>query len=850
MACYHEKVDIDIVELNTNWEFRAVNDSHWLPAIVPGSVHTDLMNNGIIKDPFYRLNELDVQWIDKKNWEYKTNFEIPESVLNRDVIELDFKGLDTYADVFLNGNNILNANNMFINWKVDCKPLLKNGTNTLTIVFKSPIEVGLQKKEALGFWLPGAENDQSQRGGVGDNKTCVFSRKAQYHFGWDWGPRLVSMGIWQPIIIRAWNIADFTDMNIIQKSLSNDKAELLVNADIYSVVATTVNIDIQLDNRIVAAKSIELNKGTNNVSIPIDILYPELWWTNTLGNQKLYNIQLQIKNNFNIISSINKNIGLRTLKLIQTPDSIGSSFYFELNGRPIFAKGANYIPQDVFLNRITNSDYEKTILSAAEANMNMLRVWGGGIYEKDIFYDLCDKYGILVWQDFMFACAMYPGNDDFLHNVEKEAIQNVKRLRNHPCLALWCGDNEMLIAWNRWGWQQQSLDIQDSTYIDTIWHAYDTVFHNILPGIVEKYDQKTSYWASSPSAGIGQLENGKSGDMHYWGVWWAKEPFQKYNEVIPRFMSEYGFQSFPDFNSVKKYTNTKDHDIYSDVMKSHQRSSIGNITIEEYMKRDYRDPKNFEMFLYVNHVLQAEGIKTAIEAHRRNMPLCMGSLYWQLNDCWPVASWSGIDYYGNWKALHYYVKKAFNNVLVSPVTDSLQNTEIYIISDKSKDIKATLLVNIISFNGDTIFSENTDLTIPANTSQSYFHNNFTKLLSEFNNRDCFLNTRLISDENRVISENNLYFLPVKDLHLPIPEITYNIKEEKNGYVISLTTKLLAKNVFISILNTDCIYSDNYFDILPGETAEIFFIPKNSTTLNFINNNILIYTITDSYDQTK
>ncbi len=840
VSCIHEKADTNVVELNNNWKFKAVDDSLWLPATVPGSVHTDLMNNGVIEAPFYRLNELDVQWVDKKSWEYTTTFDISSAILNRDVVEMIFKGLDTYATVFLNGKEVLVAYNMFISWKVDCKSYLKEGENNLKIVFDSPIEIGLEKREALGFWLPGAENDQSERGGVGDKKTCVFTRKAQYHYGWDWGPRLVSSGIWQPVLLKAWDVAEFNYLHVVQKSLNDKKAEIVLNTKITAVKDAKLSISVQLDNQIVASQSVSLKKGENNLSLPVTIVNPELWWTNGLGEQKLYNIKLQIKDNFNIISDIEENIGLRTLKLIQKHDSVGSSFYFELNGRPVFAKGANYIPQDVFLNRVSESDYEDLIVSAADVNMNMLRVWGGGIYEKDIFYNLCDKYGILVWQDFMFACAMYPGNDEFLSNVEKEAIQNVRRIRNHPCLALWCGDNEILIAWNRWGWQQQSLDRQDSSYLDTIWHAYDTVFHHILPEIVNKYDPQTSYWASSPSAGIGELEDGKSGDRHYWGVWWAKEPFEKYKEEIPRFMSEYGFQSFPEFNSVKKYTLPEDHDIYSEVMKSHQRSSIGNKTIDEYMKRDYRDPKDFEMYLYVNQVLQANGIKTAIEAHRRSMPYCMGSLYWQLNDCWPVASWSGMDYYGNWKAMHYFAKKAFKNILVSPVTDSLNNTEVYIVSDKSEAINGVLMINIISFLGDTLFTETSDVYIPANSSDVFFRRNFDEYVA--NADQVVLNTRLLSDDGGVMAYNNMYFLPVKDLSLPAPVLKYSIREEDSGFIIDITTENLAKNVFLSFPDIDCMWSDNYFDMLPGERKEVFFIPEKDITTD----EILLRTIDKSF----
>lgn len=834
------------LELNENWMFKAVDDSIWRSASVPGCVHTDLMNNGIIEDPFYRLNEHNLQWIDKKDWEYKTTFKIDKNVLKKDVVELNFKGLDTYAIVYLNSQLILQADNMFINWELSCKKHLRIGDNVLRIVFQSPINNGLEKRESLGYFLPGAENDQSELGGVGDKKTCVFTRKAQYHYGWDWGPRLVSSGIWQGIELNAWNQAKLTDVNIIQKELTENEAILQSEIEIESVEKTEVNIKISIDSVNVLEQKVSLVEGKNNINIPLKIENPKLWWTNGLGEQKLYNIKIQIADGTKIISSKSKHIGLRTLEVVQNPDSIGKSFYFKLNGHAVFMKGANYIPQDIFLSRVSDEDYENLIKSAVDANFNMLRVWGGGIYEKEIFYNLCDKYGILVWQDFMFACAMYPGNKEFMENVEKEATQNLKRIRNHPCIALWCGDNEILSAWNRWGWKENVLENQGQNIVDTVWKAYENIFHKILPDVVKKYDPQKLYWSSSPSSGFGKLENGKSGDNHYWGVWWAKEPFSKYKEVIPRFMSEYGFQSFPELNSIKKYAKKEDWDIYSEVMKSHQRSSIGNVTIEEYMKRDYRNPKDFPMFLYVNHVLQAEGIKTAIEAHRRNMPFCMGSLYWQINDCWPVASWSGIDNYGNWKAMHYFVKKAFNDILVSP--DIIGNQlKIYVVSDKLKNTKGKLKLSILDFEGNELWSEEKQIEISSNSSKIYFDADLEKLLKGIERDGVLLHAEILNSDNELLSENITYFKAVKDLQIQKPEIKFNIEETKNGFIVKLSTDKLAKNLYLRADEIEGRFSDNYFDLLPGKSIEIEFICREKISLKSFQKALNVFTIVDSFE---
>ena len=845
ISCHNEQSNSKLL-INNNWLFKAIEDSIWLPATVPGCVHTDLLANNIIEDPFYRLNEHNIQWIDKKDWCYKTTFFVKKDILKMDIVELNFKGLDTYANVFLNDKLILNADNMFMSWVISCKDILKPGRNNLRIIFESPIKIGLEKREKLGYYLPGAENDQSELGGVGDKKTCVFSRKAQYHYGWDWGPRLISSGIWKDIKLFAWTKTKINDVNIIQKKLTKNEANLLSEIEIESVEEQEVNIVGFVDSNKSFEQNASLIKGINKVQIPIKIQNPELWWSNGLGNQRLYNIEIQIKDGLKILSSKSKNIGLRTIKVIQKPDSIGKSFYFELNGNPVFMKGANYIPQDIFLSRVSNKDYENLIKSAADANYNMLRVWGGGIYEKDIFYDLCDKYGILIWQDFMFACAMYPGNKAFLENVKKEAKQNVKRLRNHPCLAIWCGDNEILSAWNRWGWKENVLKNQGQNIVDTVWNTYEKIFHNILPEIVNKLDPQKLYWSSSPSSGFGELENGKSGDNHYWGVWWAKEPFSKYKEEIPRFMSEYGFQSFPELNSVKKYASKEDWNINSEVMKSHQRSSIGNVTIDEYMKRDYKTPKDFPMFLYVNHVLQAEGIKTAIEAHRRNMPFCMGSLYWQINDCWPVASWSGIDNFGNWKAMHYFVKKAFNDILISPVIDKNNQLKVYIVSDKLKNVDAILKLSILNFDGSILFSKEKEIDIKSNSSNVYFTDDLNNFLDGIEQDKIFLNAEIIDSDNKTLSKNILYFTSVKDLKLPKPKITKTIEKTKNGFIVRLSTDKLAKNLYLRADEIEGHFSDNYFDLLAGKSINISFTKDEEIDLNKFQENLKIFTLVDSF----
>lgn len=552
-----------------------------------------------------------------------------------------------------------------------------------------------------------------------------------------------------------------------------------------------------------------------------EIKNPELWWSNGLGEATLYKLIGRLNIGDDTIDTVSTNIGIRTLKLVQQKDSVGRSFHFELNGVPVFMKGANYIPNDNFLPSVSVQEYEEVIQAAVDANMNMLRVWGGGIYENDIFYDLCDKHGILVWHDFMFACAMYPGDDAFLENVRQEAIQNVKRLRNHPCIALWCGNNEIDAAWGYgtsggWGWKERfSAEIRAK-----IWNDYKKIFHTILPKVVEQYDNQTCYWRSSPMSGPNQraFYEATSGDIHYWGVWHGKQPFESFKLKIGRFMSEYGFQSFPEFKTVQAYTIPEDWDIRSEVMDAHQRSGKGNELIKTYMKRYYKIPKDFDSFLYMSQVLQAEAVKMAIETHRRKMPYCMGTLYWQLNDCWPVASWSSIDYYRRWKALHYFAKKAYNEILVSPTEDN-GVLSIWIISDRLEPVDARLEMKLIDFSGKLLLQKEMAVTIDANSSQSFFENKTKEFLGGINKENVVLVVKVFEGQ-KILSTNQLYFVPAKDLDLPVPDITTTIKPIENGFAITLTTDRLAKNICLNSDDFEGFFSDNFFDLIPGETATV------------------------------
>jgi len=813
-------------EISKGWTFKQVRGNNWYPATVPGVVQWDLLNNEIIEDPFFRLNEKGIQWVDKEDWEYKTTLDISGELFAKDHIELDFKGLDTYADVYLNDSCILKADNMFREWKVEVKNLLKKENNELRIYFHSPIKVDIPKFEALHYPLE-AGNDQSENGGVFDKKVSVFARKAGYHYGWDWGPRIVTSGIWRPVYLVGWDKARIDNIHYVQLAVNEKKAHIKARIKIIAAQTGNAKLNLQAEGiRNHWNKLIEVKEGENLVELDMFIDNPQLWWTNGLGKAHLYPFTATLSMDGKTVDTQKDKIGVRSLRVVYEPDKEGHTFHFELNGTKIFAKGANYIPQDNFLPRVTDEQYEKTILDAVNANMNMLRIWGGGIYENKIFYDLCDKYGILVWQDFMFACSTYPMTPELLENIRQEAVDNVIRLRNHPSIAIWCGNNENHTAWFNWGWMRkyEKLGVLHEMRKD-----YKDVFHKVLPDVVEKYDPTTFYWPSSPYAGDPdkKAESGKAiwnpdGDGHYWGVWHGRDSIANYNVIRCRFFSEYGFQSFPEYQSVLKYAPEKrDHDIYSDVMMAHQRGgSHANGLIEWYLLNEYRKPKDFPNFLYMGQLLQGDAIKTAIEAHRRDMPYCMGTLFWQHNDCWPVASWSSRDYYGRWKAQHYFSKKAFEDILISPIREEGE-LRVYIVSDRLKATRGKLNVRVMDLKGTVLFEANSNINHPANSSKIQFKAPLADILKEKAPNEVIVVARFSENGNKgKIYANNYFLSRYKDIDFPKANIRTQSVAVGDGFDITVESDVFARGVFLSVEGIDNFFSDNYFDLLPGEAITI------------------------------
>ena len=818
MAYAQSNDNSEVVVLNTGWEFSQAGTELWRPAQVPGTVHQDLINHKQLPDPFYGINEQKIQWVENEDWEYRTAFIVTPEQLKRDDAQLVFEGLDTYADVYLNGALLLKADNMFVGYTIPVKSQLRIGENLLHIYFHSPIRQTLPQYNSNGFNYP-ADNDHH------DKHLSVFSRKAPYSYGWDWGIRMVTSGIWRPVTIRFYDAASISDYHVKQLALTDQLANLSNELEINNILPRPLQAEVRINTSFEGSaeksisQAITLQPGINHVSIPSEVASPVRWMPNGWGKPALYDFSAQIIVEDKVVAEQSHRIGLRTVRLVNEKDKDGESFYFEVNGVPMFAKGANYIPQDALLTNVTTERYQTLFRDIREANMNVIRVWGGGTYEDDRFYDLADENGILVWQDFMFACTPYPSDPTFLKRVEAEACYNIRRLRNHASLAMWCGNNEILEALKYWGFDK---NFPPEIYQE-MFRGYDKLFHQLLPAKVKELDADRFYIHSSPYfANWGRPESWGIGDSHNWGVWYGQKTFDSLDTDLPRFMSEFGFQSFPEMKTISTFAAPEDYQIESEVMNAHQKSSIGNALICTYMERDYIIPEKFKDFVYVGLVLQGQGMRHGLEAHRRNRPYCMGTLYWQLNDSWPVVSWSSIDYYGNWKALHYQAKRAFAPILINPIQQN-DSLNIYLISD-CPDTKDHLMLEmkVTDFDGKKQGKPirlNT-LTVPANTSQCVYRIKPDTWLSPEEQQRCFMQLTLKDKAGNTLAETVYFFRKTKDLLLPETTVSCEMKQKDGMCELTLFSPALAKDVFIEIPLQGARFSDNFFDLLPGERKTV------------------------------
>jgi beta-mannosidase len=816
--------------IDSGWQFRAVTNTdradvkEWHPAEVPGVVQTDLLRSKLIPDPFDRDNEFHLQWIGLADWEYQTTFQVDAAALAHNHVDLIFDGLDTFADVYLNDQSILHADNMFRRWRIPAKTLLKPGSNTLRIVFHSAVEKMIPYVKTLPYILPSISTHNY--GNEENIATAPYTRKAPYNYGWDWGPRYMTEGIWQPVRLETWDALRIENFHIHQQSITPGLANVAAELDIEASKSTTAILTLAHDEVSGAQTSdgtqtLQLNAGINHVSFPLRIASPKLWYPVGYGAQSRYRFSASIRIGREAAAHAETKTGLRSVELRRVPDQWGKSFEFVVNGISVFGKGADVIPFDSFPNRVTPEIHRNILQSARDAHMNMVREWGGGYYESDDFYDICDELGIMVWQEFMFGGDMVPGDVSFQENVRQEAIDQIKRLRDHPSIVIWCGNNEVETGWHHWGDRQEFKESVSAEARERVWQDYVILFSDILRSAVTQYADPVPYTPSSPSANFEEVpDNQHNGDMHYWAVWHQQAPASDYTLQFPRFMTEYGFQSFPEMRTIRTFAEKpEDFDIRSTVMQAHQKNKGGNERILTYMLREYREPKDFASFVYLSQVQQAEIIKIGAEHLRRQRPRTMGSLYWQLNDCWPVASWASIDYYGRWKALHYYARRFYDDVLISPFLHD-DKVDVYVVSDKLEPLSGTIHMRLLDFSGNTLLEQTKDVQVPAQSNAIYFTVDEAPVAAKGDLRRSFLVFDLEVAGKRV-SRNLIFFNATHDLELPVaPRIETTLNKTNEGYTVTLQSSKLARSVYLSFGDLDAQSSDNYFDLLPAEPVTI------------------------------
>lgn len=835
MACESNDLSNSSLDLTQmEWEFRQVGTDKWYQASVPGNVISDLVMHEVLPDPFFRYNEDSAQWVENHDWEFTTQFNVKSAQANALNQRIVFEGLDTYADVYLNDSLIISANNMFHAWESDVNNLLKQGKNTLRLYFHSPVKIQNERYDSLGYIAINTNEFAPET-----EKKRTFSRKAPFHFGWDWGPRLVTSGIWRPAKIIFSNVAEIREPYFRPLFVSADSAVYQVEAQLqhYSAEDTEATVSVLIDGKEYVTENISLSEASQPVILKLKVDNPELWWCHGYGEPHLYEASIRLKVDGVTVDTYKAQLGIRDIQLVQEPDSIGRSFYFQLNGIPVFAKGANYIPSHTLTTEVTDSVYQSVIEDALQANMNMLRVWGGAIYENDRFYKLCDENGILVWQDFMFACELTPPVDYMYESIRKEAEYNVKRLRNHPSIALWCGNNENLTAWETWGWKSRYSE----ETVEALDQGFNKIYYEILPEAVASYQPEITYWPSSPAAYPGDVvADRKSGDEHDWTIWFGQKPFENYGEEVPRFASEYGIQAYPEMKTIESFTVAGDREYKSELLDYRQRSKMdwitpgfnGNDMIKQYTEMYFHEPADFASHVYLSQLMQARALKTGIEAHRSS-PRCMGSLYWQLNDCWPTVSWATVDYFGRWKAAHYAVKKAFEKVLAVPVLNE-NDLQVSLVSEWMTDVPVD--VEVFGFN----LNETQQPTKIAEKNVSLSSLSITPISFEISGDFEGYYVEVIREDNsKLMASNSVFETYPKEQQYNQPAIQSSRKAEDGKIFLTLTTDVFARGVRLTA-NADGNFSDNYFDMLPGKTYEIEFVPYQAEKVDEVQFEIASY----------
>jgi beta-mannosidase len=783
-----------------DWSFTNPKTLKNVDAGTHGSVQEKLIAAGELPDPFYGKNENLFAWIEEQTWGFSTTFELMPTDLNMEFIELDFPGIDTYAEIFLNKQLIGFAQNAFRPYHFDVKDKVIAGENRIEVVFYPPVLYHKEAYQKASYHLP-APND------VNPVAIAPYTRKPQFQFGWDWSMRMNTVGFLKPVSVRCYSHPRITNSTVSTLAIADTTAQLKMEIMFEKACPKNAVWKSKLFGDVV------MEEGGFKLEREVEITNPKLWWPQGQGEAFLYNDEWEIYTEDNVlIDQKSVRFGVRKSELVMESDQWGTSYVIKVNDRPIFCKGGDYIPQDIFTSRVTDQDLRTMVEQMVKSNFNMVRVWGGGYYPDEAFFNACDELGIMVWQDFMFACAMYPGDPDFLQNVKEEVAYQIPRIAAHPSVVLFNGNNEVDIAWKNWGFQvKYNLYGKDAKEIE---ESYDRLFKKLLPSSVAEYTS-LPYIHTSPLSNWGKDEYYNHGSQHYWGVWHGKDPMSDFAKKIGRFNAEYGFQSFPEYSTLLRFSEKSEWDVMSDVMKHHQKSYVGNGMILKHAKLLYGNPATFEDFVYYSQLTQATAVSMAVTGHRLDAPRCMGTLYWQVNDCWPAPSWSSIDYYGNWKALQHEVRKDYEHIAILRKETAVNQFEYYLLSDQVDTVQTDLTFKIFDLKGHEFESVETNLAVKGVDKQLI---NFECIREYYPNKNLVVQFEWKNgagvNKKRTFSELPHSYTKATSSDFKLSII--NVDPIKKTATVIIKNKYYARSCWLYSNILGVRFEDNFMDLLPGE----------------------------------